>query len=164
MFNEHALVGQSLALYHRSFPNPFPSHRNTQIIDTCVVFKQWHIHNYTQFILSLIAITALGVGYEWLRLYSKTLDVRIAYSLAKGKNKSATVLTRRSPSPDQENAGLLTGQRATKALYGLFRECFGRVCSSCVRLQDDRAHFSTHPSSKCLRVNCLSVLFPNVIE
>lgn len=35
--------------------------------DTCVVFKQWHVKTRLQFIFTLIAIAAIGVGYEYFR-------------------------------------------------------------------------------------------------
>ncbi|KAF9793444.1 copper transporter [Thelephora terrestris] len=50
---------------------------NTQIIDTCVVFKSWHIHSNAQFVLSCIAIVLLGVFFEWLRVYAKRVDRKI---------------------------------------------------------------------------------------
>ncbi|QRV93770.1 copper transport protein CTR2 [Ceratobasidium sp. AG-Ba] len=58
---------------------------NTQIVDTCIVFKSWHISSKATFFLSFLAIVALGVGYEWLRRAQTILDVRIARSISKGK-------------------------------------------------------------------------------
>ncbi|KIM26969.1 hypothetical protein M408DRAFT_330333 [Serendipita vermifera MAFF 305830] len=62
---------------------------NTNIIDTCVVFRQWHIHNNFQFILSFLAIVALGCSYEWLRDLQRRYDRKVAIELinsGKGKN------------------------------------------------------------------------------
>lgn len=59
--------------------------RNTQIIDTCVVFKSWHIKSNTGFVLSLIAIVLLGVFYEWLRSYAKRFDRKVLAKEGKGK-------------------------------------------------------------------------------
>lgn len=59
--------------------------RNTQIIDTCVVFKSWHIRSNTGFVLSLIAIVLLGMFFEWLRSYAKLVDRRILAKEAKGR-------------------------------------------------------------------------------
>lgn len=59
--------------------------RNTQIIDTCVVFKWWHIRSTTGFVLSLIAIVLLGIFFEWLRSYAKRVDRKIASEQGKGR-------------------------------------------------------------------------------
>lgn len=59
--------------------------RNTQIIDTCVVFKSWHIRSYSGFVLSVIAIVLLGVFYEWLRSHAKRVDQKILAKEGKGK-------------------------------------------------------------------------------
>ncbi|KAG9125108.1 hypothetical protein FRC07_008946 [Ceratobasidium sp. 392] len=72
---------------------------NTQIIDTCIVFKSWHISSTGTFIVSFLAIVALGVAYEWLRRAQTVLDVRIARSISKGK---ASALD----GPDSEEAPL----------------------------------------------------------
>ena len=58
--------------------------RNTQIIDTCVVFKSWHIRSNAGFVLSLIAIVLLGMFFEWLRSYAKSVDRKILAEQAKG--------------------------------------------------------------------------------
>lgn len=41
---------------------------NYQIEHTCIVFREWHIYSKTAFIFSCIAVAALGVLYEWLRV------------------------------------------------------------------------------------------------
>lgn len=87
---------------------------NTQIENTCIVFRSWHIANTTQFVLSCFAIVALGVFYEYLRVAQKKLDVKIAATLsAQGKGKG-TVSGRSSPGIESEEAGLLTGSRVRK--------------------------------------------------
>jgi len=89
---------------------------NTNIIDTCVVFSSWHISSTTQFVLSCFAILALGVFYEYLRAFQKSLDKRIAVGLvASGKGKSRARSGSRSgrSSPD-EDVSLLTGRRLFK--------------------------------------------------
>ncbi|CAE6445900.1 unnamed protein product [Rhizoctonia solani] len=99
---------------------------NTQIIDTCIVFKSWHISSNGTFFLSFLAIVVLGVGYEWLRRAQTILDVRIARSIAKGKTSS---LRPESPTEDEPLnprvfkqpmiATLSPGARASRAaLYG----------------------------------------------
>jgi len=85
---------------------------NTQIVDTCIVFRSWHVSSTASLIGSCIAIMALGVFYEYLRAFSKSLDTRIALSLvASGKGKRTS--SGRS-SPSDEDAGLLTGRRMFK--------------------------------------------------
>lgn len=59
--------------------------RNTQIVDTCVVFKSWHIRSNADFVLSLIAIVLLGMFFEWLRSYAKKVDQRILAKQGKGR-------------------------------------------------------------------------------
>ncbi|KAF7376415.1 FAD-binding FR-type domain-containing protein [Mycena sanguinolenta] len=89
---------------------------NTQIIDTCIVFKSWHVTSNAYFFGSCIAIVCLGVFYEYLRAFSKSVDTRIAISLiasGKGKKRSASGTRSGRSSPD-EDAGLLTGRRVFK--------------------------------------------------
>lgn len=93
-------------------------HRNTQIVDTCVVFRSWHISSRFTFALSFVAIILISVGYEWLRTYQRAVDQRIALALARGKGRDKGSVSGRSspevPGQDVEEAGLLTG-RARKA-------------------------------------------------
>lgn len=44
----------------------------------CLVFKWWHIHTTFGLVLSLLAVVALGMGYEYLRLISRKFDARSA--------------------------------------------------------------------------------------
>lgn len=90
--------------------------RNTNIINTCVVFRQWHIHSTLQFFLSCLAVVLIGVGYEWLRDVQRRVDKRIAAQmLLKGK----TVVSRRheleSESEVAESEPLLIGAGSSKA-------------------------------------------------
>ncbi|KAJ7217751.1 copper transporter [Mycena pura] len=87
---------------------------NTQIIDTCIVFRSWHVTSSAFFLGSCLAIVALGVFYEYLRAFSKSLDKRIAAALvASGKGKTRAASGRSSPASD-EDAVLLTGRRVFK--------------------------------------------------
>ena len=91
-------------------------HRNTQIEDTCIVFKQWHISSRFVFVLSFIAIIFISLGYEYLRAYQRSVDRRIALALSRGKGRDKGVVSgRSSPSElsgvDVEDAGLLSGRR-----------------------------------------------------
>ena len=91
--------------------------RNTQIEDTCIVFPGWHIRSSFAFFLSFLAIVALGVLYEYLRVVRVALDQRVAADLrAAGREvKRSRSGGRTSPDGDHEEAGLISGRRATKA-------------------------------------------------
>lgn len=94
---------------------------NTQIEDTCIVFRSWHISTTHAFIFSCLAIVALGILFEWLREAQKISDTRIAATLSaqnKGKARGGTVSGRNSPEIVGEEAGLLTGVRAVKGHKG----------------------------------------------
>lgn len=84
---------------------------NTQIADTCIVFRSWHVSSTASLVGSCIAIMALGVFYEYLRAFQKSFDNRIALALvASGKGKTRAPRSGRS-SPDDEDAGLLSGRQ-----------------------------------------------------
>ncbi|KAF4598037.1 Copper transport protein [Pleurotus pulmonarius] len=91
---------------------------NTQIIDTCIIFPSWHIRSKAAFVFSFLIIVALGVFYEYLRAFSRNVDLRIAASLARGgKGKNRIVLGgsrsgsgRSTPEEDSDEAGLLSGR------------------------------------------------------
>ncbi|KIK02668.1 hypothetical protein K443DRAFT_31102, partial [Laccaria amethystina LaAM-08-1] len=55
---------------------------NTDIINTCIIFRSWYIHTHTQFDLSLLAMILLGVFYEYLRVVQRGLDRRVALGLS----------------------------------------------------------------------------------
>lgn len=89
---------------------------NTQIIDTCVVFSQWHIRSNLQFFFSFLAIVGLGMLYEYLRVFSRDFDKRIAVKLRvqNGRRTPLTASGRSSPERHGDNAeetGLLNGSR-----------------------------------------------------
>ncbi|KAI0256221.1 Ctr copper transporter [Lactifluus subvellereus] len=88
---------------------------NTQIVDTCIVFKQWHISSRFAFVLSFIAIIFMSFGYEYLRAYQRIVDQRIALMLSRGKARDKGPVSGRSSleqsGPDDiEEAGLLSGR------------------------------------------------------
>ncbi|KAI1795601.1 Ctr copper transporter [Ganoderma leucocontextum] len=100
---------------------------NTQIADTCIVFRSWHISTTSAFVFSCAVIVGLGVLYEYLRVAQRNLDRRIAATLsAQGKGKAAaaaalahgSVSGRDSPEIDSEEAGLLTGALVKKMHVG----------------------------------------------
>ncbi|PVF99409.1 Ctr-domain-containing protein [Serendipita vermifera] len=82
---------------------------NTNVINTCIVFRQWHIHSNFQFFLSFLAIVALGCSYEWLRDLQRRVDRKIAAQLLNsGKGKNA----------DQSLPVPLTSRLLRAGLYG----------------------------------------------
>jgi len=87
---------------------------NTQIIDTCIIFPQWHIHSNMSFLFSILVIVCLCVLYEYLRVVQQALDLRIATSLAaaRGKGRTRGLGSGRSASdPETEETGLLTRKK-----------------------------------------------------
>lgn len=92
---------------------------NTQIIDTCIVFKQWHIHSNLQFFFSFLAVVALGMLYEYLRVFSRDFDKRIGVKLRtrNGRRTPLTASGHSSPErrgDDAEETGLLNGLRVAR--------------------------------------------------
>jgi len=87
---------------------------NTQIEDTCIVFKQWHISSRFVFALSFLAIIIISLGYEYLRAYQRSVDRRIALALSSAKGRGKGPVSGRSTpelsGPDVEVAGLLSGR------------------------------------------------------
>ncbi|KAF9815594.1 hypothetical protein IEO21_04515 [Rhodonia placenta] len=102
---------------------------NTQIEDTCVVFRSWHVSSKTTFVVSFFAIVALGVLYEWLRVAQRDVDRFIARRLiAEGKGKARLVRSgRNTPDSDSEGAGLLTGAAVSKVQTGTPLPLLARV-------------------------------------
>jgi copper transporter 1 len=97
-------------------------HRNTQIEDTCIVFRQWHISSSFVFAISCLVVIFISLGYEYIRAYQRNVDRRIALALCRGKARgSGAVSGRTSPGPsgeDVEGAGLLSGSpKKLSALY-----------------------------------------------
>ncbi|KAF5391902.1 hypothetical protein D9757_001708 [Collybiopsis confluens] len=84
--------------------------RNTQIVDTCIVFPGWHISSNSVFVLSCFAIVALGIFYEYLRVFQKSLDTKIALSLTKGKHRARSSRSSSRNTPELESEGLLSGR------------------------------------------------------
>ncbi|KAI6046139.1 copper transporter [Pisolithus marmoratus] len=92
---------------------------NTQIINTCVVFRSWHIRTHTQFVASIIAILLLGVLYEYLRFVQQSVNRRIVARLGKGKRAASPISASGRNTPEggtaSEVVGLLNGRRARNA-------------------------------------------------
>ncbi|KAI9572190.1 Ctr copper transporter [Boletus coccyginus] len=84
---------------------------NTQIVDTCIVFRSWHIHSSAQFVLSFVALVLLSALYEYFRLVQRNVDARIKEKASKGKRAASPVVSGRSTPERGEDAGLLNGRR-----------------------------------------------------
>ena len=127
----------------------FTHSRNTQIINTCIVFPQWHITSHASFAISLAVIIALGVFFEYLRVVQRAFDSRIGASILTAHRKPGL---RRSPSPSsrsasggelEENDRLLSSRRGRGAtttnldihmyVSSLRRPSFALTRSVCVR-------------------------------
>jgi len=85
---------------------------NTDIINTCIIFRSWHVSSTSFFIGSCIVIVLLGILYEYLRVFQRKVDYHVALSLqAKGKGKPRTSGSGRNSPEDSEDSGLLTGRK-----------------------------------------------------
>ena len=114
--------------YYVPSPTSTPACRNTQIIDTCVIFPGWHIGSTTSFVLSFFAIVLLGILYEYLRLVQRRLDVYIAQDIsngARGKGRARSPLRSGSASPSRdEDRELLTGRKLFRVSSAGFVQLF----------------------------------------
>jgi copper transporter 1 len=86
-----------------------PELRNTQIVNTCVVFPGWHIKSNSSFVFSCMVIVGLGIFYEYLREFQKKYDLHLALALnGKGKGKLRISSGRSTPEVlEQEQSALL---------------------------------------------------------
>ena len=46
--------------------------------DLCLVFRWWHVSSTSSLVFSLLAVVALGMGYEFLRELARRHSARIA--------------------------------------------------------------------------------------
>lgn len=51
---------------------------NWETVDTCVVFRSWHVHNMAQFVITCLIIVLIGVSFEWLRKVQKGYDAKLS--------------------------------------------------------------------------------------
>ncbi|KAG8956209.1 hypothetical protein FRC04_004285 [Tulasnella sp. 424] len=94
---------------------------NWETVDTCVVFRSWHVYNMTQFVITCLIIVLIGVSFEWLRKVQKGYDAK----LSRGPVGGAGTKRSRSP-PPASRAGVPTSNRLAltprlirASLYGL---------------------------------------------
>ncbi|KAG8871424.1 hypothetical protein FRB97_008704, partial [Tulasnella sp. 331] len=78
---------------------------NWETVDTCIVFRSWHVSSTSTFIISFLIVALIGVFYEWLREVKSAYDIQTARTLARGKEPS---LIGRDVSPGEE--ALLLGR------------------------------------------------------
>jgi len=105
---------------------------NTDIIDTCIVFRTWHVTSNSYFVGSCISIVLLGILYEYLRVFQQKLDYQIASSLqTKGKGRSSSPGSSGRNSPVEES-GLLTGRKILKTGTGTPVPTISRVLRALV--------------------------------
>ncbi|KAF7782138.1 hypothetical protein Agabi119p4_1514 [Agaricus bisporus var. burnettii] len=64
---------------------------NTNVMDTCIVFPGWHITSKSFFVFSFFIVVALGIFYEYLRIFSRQFDYNLAQTL-KNNDKSKGLL------------------------------------------------------------------------
>jgi copper transporter 1 len=113
-----------LALYHHNDNMDHGGHNmmrckmnmlwNTDIIDTCIVFRSWHVSSISFFIASCIFIVLLCIFYEYLSVFQRKMDYHIALSLKakrKGKPQGSNSGSGRNSPEDSEDAALLTGRK-----------------------------------------------------
>ncbi|CAO3596139.1 unnamed protein product [Absidia cylindrospora] len=77
---------------------------NWQIENTCVVFESWHIHTWVGMLISCVAIFAIAAGYEYLRVWTNSLDRDVAL----GDVKRQVDLGSNNATGTTENDTLLT--------------------------------------------------------
>ncbi|EPQ26961.1 uncharacterized protein PFL1_05596 [Pseudozyma flocculosa PF-1] len=51
---------------------------NADTSNICIISESWHVRTPRAFFLSLCVLVVVSAGYEWLRLYTKANDARIA--------------------------------------------------------------------------------------
>ncbi|KAG2107530.1 hypothetical protein DEU56DRAFT_762612 [Suillus clintonianus] len=80
--------------------------RSAQASTQRIVLSQWHIRSHLQFVFSFLAIVALGMLYEYLRVYSRDFDTCIAEKLRGGRRMPLTASWRSLPEPGLQFSGL----------------------------------------------------------
>ncbi|KOS16308.1 ctr copper transporter [Malassezia pachydermatis] len=76
---------------------------NTETKGMCIVHQAWHVQTEQGFAISLVLIFALGVGYEFLKLLGRQLEVAIlhaetAHGLRSRRDLDEATLIRSRPS------------------------------------------------------------------
>jgi len=72
---------------------------NTQ--DLCLVFRWWHVTSTQSLVLSLLAVVALGAGYEYLRAVSRVYSAHV--DAANAATDSEALVPYYTPAPTEES-------------------------------------------------------------
>ncbi|KAL7274707.1 copper transpport protein [Rhizina undulata] len=92
---------------------------NTQ--DLCLVFRWWHVSNLLTLIISLLAVVALGAGYEFVRELSRRYEAKIDLAIA--NEESSSLLPGSVPSPNPRTRRAHAGKSlcyAVQVFYSFF--------------------------------------------
>ncbi|KAN0059826.1 copper transpport protein [Thecaphora frezii] len=118
-------------------PMPMPAHPcpmlmtwNTDTSNICIISSSWHIRTPRAFLIALFIVAFVSAAYEWLRLYTKATDAKIAASIETrlgGHRRRASVLPTASASaldsPSIASAASASGPAGRRARRS-------RVCPS----------------------------------
>jgi len=88
---------------------------NWETVDTCIVFRSWHVSSNATFVISFFIVALIGVSYEWLRQVQTSYELRVARSLAAAGQGRAGSSGRETPG---EEALLLGRNGVTKGPGG----------------------------------------------
>ncbi|KAI7908066.1 Ctr copper transporter family-domain-containing protein [Cokeromyces recurvatus] len=90
---------------------------NWQIKDVCIVFEWWHIHNEIELFISCIVIFVIAAGYEYLRVWSASMDEQWTLGDKKKITDQRSPLVARHYEEDYETAATInTGSVDTNHL------------------------------------------------
>lgn len=91
---------------------------NTNIIDTCIVFRSWHITSNAAFFFSFFLVVALGVSYEYLRIFCHRFDQNLVVSLTE-KTKAPIRLPSTRSSPERDDSHSVSGRQPRFSFPGI---------------------------------------------
>lgn len=62
----------------------------------CIVFRQWHVRSTFDLVLSLIAVVAIGAGYEAIRAYSRSYELAASKRVQAAPRQNQPEISRRT--------------------------------------------------------------------
>ncbi|KEZ44435.1 hypothetical protein SAPIO_CDS3437 [Scedosporium apiospermum] len=62
----------------------------------CIVFRQWHIRSTFDLVLSLIAVVAIGAGYEAIRAFSRKYELAVTKRVELAPRQNQPEINRRA--------------------------------------------------------------------
>lgn len=101
--------------------------RNTQVVDTCIVFRSWHVSSTAAFLVSCAVIMGLGVLYEALRVFQKNLDARIARELVASAPGAISLSVAADETADAGKTGTGWVISNSSAFVCAFADCSSRT-------------------------------------